>query len=325
MNKNQVEELIVEQGRKPASRMRIVDDTTDFMALDPGDVMVLDDTPYLITRNEKEEGFGQDNESKFWVKRTINLRTGETKIVKLVFFEEFDIEVGGYKVHFCRSPLKEARILSAVRENPFFMQGDDVNDTAGNNVRIIDFIRGPSLNKLVGSYNIPYEEFFHTKLLGILTGVSDCLQSLTFLHDNGLVHGDVRWDHILFDRDQNIYRWIDFDYIYDLPANPYSMDLGGLGKVITYLVGMGVYFYADIKTNPMFKSVVDCLQPEDFSIMGQNRLVNLRKVYPYIPERLNNVLLHFSGYANVYYESVDEVLDDLRDALRDLDGVPSIH
>lgn len=180
MNKNQVEELIVEQGRKPASRMRIVDDTTDFMALNPGDVMVLNDTPYLITRNEKEEGFGQDNESKFWVKRTINLRTGETKIVKLVFFEEFDIEVGGYKVHFCRSPLKEARVLSAVRENPFFMHGDDVNDTGGNNVRIIDFIRGPSLNKLVGNYNIPHEEFFHTKLLGLLTGVGDCLQSLNY-------------------------------------------------------------------------------------------------------------------------------------------------
>ena len=60
MNKNQVEELIVKQGRKPASRMRIVDDTTEFMAIDPGDVMVLNDTPYLITRNEKEEGFGQD-------------------------------------------------------------------------------------------------------------------------------------------------------------------------------------------------------------------------------------------------------------------------
>lgn len=101
------------------------------------------------------------------------------------------------------------------------------------------------------------------------------------------------------------------------------MDLAGLGEVITNLVGMGGYFYADIKTNPMFKSVVDCLQPEDFFILEQNRLVNLKKVFPYISERLNNVLLHFSGYATVYYESVDEVLDALRDALRDLHGVPS--
>jgi hypothetical protein len=323
MDKDQVEALLNEQGRKPSSRMRIVDDTSDCMALNQGDVMVLSDTPYLITRNEKEAGFGQDNEPKFWVKRTINLRTGETKIVKLVFFEEFDTEVGGYKVHFYRSPLKEARVLSAVRDNPFFMHGDDVNDTGGNNVRIINFIKGPSLNKIVGSYNVSHEEFFHTKLLGILTGVSDCLQSLTYLHKNGLVHGDVRWDHVLFDRDQNNYRWIDFDYNYDFPASPFSMDLGGLGKIITYVVGMGGYFYSDVKANPKFKSVVDSLQLEDFSILEQNRLVNLKKIYPYIPDRLNEVLLHFSGHATVYYESVDEVLDDLRDALRDLGGVPS--
>ena len=321
MNRKQVEALITERGRKPSSRMRIVDDTSDFMALNPGDVMVLNDNPYLISRNEKESGFGQDDDPKFWVKRTISLLTGETKIVKLVFFEEFVQEVGGYKILFYRSPIKEARVLDAVREHSFFMHGFDINDNVGNNVRIIDFIRGPSLNKLVANCNMTHEDYFHSQLLTILTGVCDCLQSLSYLHENGLVHGDVRWEHILYDRDQKKYRWIDFDYNYDFPENPFGMDLIGLGEIITCIVGMGGCFYSDVKANPIFKDVVDHLQPEDFSILEQNRLMNLKKIYPYIPERLNNVLLHFSGYTTVFYESVDEVLGDLHDALGDLDGV----
>ena len=321
MNRKQVESLITERGRKPSSRMRIVDDTSDFIALNPGDVMVLKDNPYLITRNEKESGFGQDDDPKFWVKRTINLLTGKTKIVKLVFFEEFVQNIGGYKIHFYRSPLKEARVLDAVRGHSFFMHGFDVNDNVGNNVRIIDFIRGPSLNKLVADCNMSHEHYFHSQLLKILTGVCDCLQSLSYLHENGLVHGDVRWEHILYDRDRKKYRWIDFDYNYDFPENPFGMDLIGLGGIITCIVGMGECFYSDVKANPIFKGVVDQLQPEDFSILEQNRLMNLKKIYPYIPERLNNVLLHFSGYATVFYESVDELLGDLRDAMRDIEGI----
>ncbi|MCK5194794.1 MAG: hypothetical protein KAQ71_13360 [Desulfobulbaceae bacterium] len=321
MNKKEIHKLLEDMGRTPSPRMRVVMDTSDFMTLNPGDVMILNDTPYLITRNEKEVGFGMDDDPKFWVKRTINLMTGEIKIVKLVFFEKFIQEIRGFQIPFYRSPLKEARVLDTVRGNPLFMQGSSTSDSVGNNVRIIDFIRGPSLNKLVSGFNMSHEHFFKNRMLGLLKGICDCLQSLSYLHENNLVHGDVRWDHILFDRDQGIYRWIDFDYNYDFPANPFGMDLVGLGKIITYVIGMGGYFYSDIKANPKFKNEVDHLQPEDFSILEQNRLVNLKKIYPYIPTRLNNVLLHFSGYATVFYDSVDEVLHDLRDALRDLEDV----
>ncbi|MGB3225668.1 MAG: hypothetical protein WBB23_22965 [Desulforhopalus sp.] len=45
MNKNQIEVLLIEQGRELSSRMRIVDDTSDFMVLNSGDIMVLN---YLV-------------------------------------------------------------------------------------------------------------------------------------------------------------------------------------------------------------------------------------------------------------------------------------
>lgn len=324
MEYRQIEDLILAQGRTPMPGMSIFQDTSDFMKLDSGDIMLLDNKPFFIVRNEKEVGFGMDGDPKYWVKKTIDLITSEIKIIKLVFFEEFTQKIGDIDLRYYRSPLKEARALEAVRGHPLFMQGFSIDDAVGNNVRIIDWIQGPSLNKLVTGADISHELFFQTRLHGILSGVCDCLQSLSYLHDNGLVHGDVRWDHILYDREREIYRWIDFDYNYDFPENPFGADLFGIGKIIAYVLGKGGFFYSDIKSNPRFEDVVDRLRKEDFSILEQNRFMNLRKIYPYIPERLNNVLLHFSGHAKVFYESVDEILGDLRDALRDFNDVVSI-
>ena len=45
------------------------------------------------------------------------------------------------------------------------------------------------------------------------------------------------------------------------------------------------------------------------------RVMNLKKVHAYIPDDLNRVLLHYSVGANVFYESIDELLDDLSPCL----------
>jgi hypothetical protein len=40
--------------------------------------------------------------------------------------------------------------------------------------------------------------------------------------------------------------------------------------------------------------------------------MNLKKLYPYIPNGLNDVLAHFTMGADIFYESVGEVTADLR-------------
>ena len=45
--------------------------------------------------------------------------------------------------------------------------------------------------------------------------------------------------------------------------------------------------------------------------MFHNRVANLKKIYPYIPENLNRVLMHFSKGANWFYENTVQLLDDL--------------
>jgi hypothetical protein len=47
------------------------------MDLDRNDVILLENTPNLVIRNEKEIGFGFDNEPKYRVKRATNLVSGK--------------------------------------------------------------------------------------------------------------------------------------------------------------------------------------------------------------------------------------------------------
>jgi hypothetical protein len=60
---------------------------------------------------------------------------------------------------------------------------------------------------------------------------------------------------------------------------------------------------------------VNRLRREDLNIVFNNRGVNLKKVYPYIPESLNRILLHFSVGAKWFNDHTSQLLDDLSDFL----------
>jgi hypothetical protein len=62
----------------------------------------------------------------------------------------------------------------------------------------------------------------------------------------------------------------------------------------------------------------DRITKDDLNIIFNNRVVNLRKVFSYIPESLNLMLLHFSLGADVFYEDTHQFLNDLREARKDL-------
>ena len=83
MTENEINKLMQKLGIPVPLNFRIIEDTTEFMGLDKDDVLLLDNIPYLILRNEKEIGFGLDDEPKYRVKRTTNLESGKLQIVKL--------------------------------------------------------------------------------------------------------------------------------------------------------------------------------------------------------------------------------------------------
>jgi hypothetical protein len=291
------------------NRFRIHRDTTNIFRVEYDDVVVLGGKPYLIRHNAKELRFGLDDEVKFWVKRAIDLGNGSLKIMKLVFYENFMSRIGDIEYECFRSPKKEARILDLVSGHKNFMHGYSIQDEKDNLIRILDFVRGKPLFAYVENMKLGHEAYYYEQFPGILDHFFECVQAIRFLHEHGEKHGDVRRDHILIDSDKGQYRWIDFDINYRHRENIYGYDLFGLGNVLVFLVGKGDLILSDLKKQK--HPALSRLREEDVNIVFNNRVVNLKKIYPYIPEALNQVLMHFSKGANWFYENTRQLLEDL--------------
>jgi len=297
-------------------KFNIIDDTSDFFRVEYNDVLILEENMYWIKSYEREGRFGLDDEPKYWVRRAIDLSDGSTKILKMVFHEEFETKVGGVVVKCFRSPKKEARILDLVAGHKNFMHGRWINDIAGNNVRILEFIYGPRFDHIIVNYGSDHEDYFYNHFPGVLQQYIELVEAIKFLHDHGEKHGDIRRDHILFDREQNVNRWIDFDYNYLHGEAKWSFDLQGLGNIIIFLTGRGDVLVPELYHHQ--REIFDSLWGEDLNISYKNRVANLQKIYPYIPDSLNRILLHFSYGAKIFYDSTDQMLDDLDQARADL-------
>jgi hypothetical protein len=297
---------------------RIFTDTSDFLAIGPGDEILVEGNRFLVKGEEREYRFGIED-PKFWVKKVIDCRTGERKIVKLAFAESFTTRLGGVAVHCFRDPAKESAIMALTAGHPSFMKGSTYMDTHGNPVRVLDIVRGLNLLNYIDTFKMPHETYFWTVLPGILERVIEVVQAIGFLHAHGFRHGDIRNDHVIVSPGRPQYVWIDFDYDFDLPENPFGLDIIGLGNLLIYTVGKGFHDHYTITNEPyIYKDLKDRLLTEDFSILHQGRLVNLRKHYPYIPPMLNNILLHFSMGAQVFYETAQEIVEDLNGYLESL-------
>ncbi len=290
---------------------RIREDTSQFMDIGPGDVIVLAERRYLVRRDAVERSYNYED-TKFWVKKCLELESGQPKLLKLVFHESFTQHFGEVEVRCHRSPTKEARILDMVRGDERFMQGVTVNDTRGNPVRVVDHIRGKRLDMAAGCMDLPHHEYFSRCFPETLDRFITACEAIQFLHDHNERHGDICRDHLWVDRDSGATRWIDFDYAYETPVNPFGMDVFGLGGLLVFLAGAWDHTPSVLAERGLAERLEQPLGPEDFSLIHRNRLVNLRKIFPYIPEELNRVFMHFSAGTEVAYETAAELLEDLR-------------
>jgi len=229
-----------------------------------------------------------------------------------VFREQFNVRIGTLMFECVRSPHKEARILELVRGRDDFMQGRTVPDSAGNPLRILDYIHGRTIAQNTLLLGKDHEDFFYHYYPALLEEYIGIVKAIRFLHESGEKHGDVRRDHVIKDEATGRYRWIDFDFNYRHGENRFGYDLFGLGNILVYITGRGdVITYRLMQDNP---DALERLSSDDMNIVFHNRVANLRKVYPYIPVALNRVLMHFSTGAKVFYDTTKELLDDLGEA-----------
>lgn len=294
---------------------RLFTDTTDFISIDHGDIIQIGRKQYAVTGNERERRFGIDD-PKYWVKRAVDMETGQKKFIKLSFFESFETNLAGIKIRCFRNPQKEGDVLELVRDHPYFMHGKAYEDIKKNNIRILEPVNGPNLYTYIGSLNMQHEVYFKTVFPGILRNLIKAFEAVRLLHINGFRHGDIRSDHLIIENETGNYVWIDFDFDYDSPENPFSLDLFEMGNLLLYAVGKGFHTVSVIREQTeIYGDLIDNVENDDFSILHKWRLVNLRKLYPYIPYTINDVLRHFSRGAEIYYETAEEIIIELNKCL----------
>lgn len=307
-NGDWIAERVAELTGKPVSRMPIVvKDTTNFMSIERDQVIDLQGQLFLVRCNERESRYGLEDNPKFWVKRTISLEDGKTYILKLVFQEQFKIRIGTIEIKCSRSEEKEGRVLALVEGDRRFMQGRTSTDSRGNLVRVIDYIRGDCLLEHLSALNLPHEQYFQAWFPEILKKTMGCLRAVGKLHRAALCHGDIRSDHILVERDTGEFRWIDFDLTQDFS----DFDVWSVGNILHFTVAKDfVTFREVLAKNPEMSGR---FTEDDASVFFPHRVMNLKKVFSCIPTALNDVLMRFSAGTRVYYDRVDQVLDDLGD------------
>ncbi len=297
-------------GRRITGQIPIFVDSSAYMGIYGGSVLRLADNDYFVLGDTREGRFGIDDQPKFWVKYTVDLTTGERKIVKLVFHEQFTISMGLIKVRCTRNPAKESAILDLVRGHPRFMQGTTALDRLGHQVRVIDQIRGRSLYERLEASDMSHETYVAQVLPGVMSELVECIDAIGELHKAGQHHGDIRNDHILVDTETGAYKWIDFDY----DVNFTDYDIWSMGNVLNYVVGKGMHTFREVQRNPeAYPYLQGSLDDGDALALYKHRVASLGKLFPYLPKGLGEVLSRFSLGTDQPYEDLASQARDLRD------------
>jgi hypothetical protein len=292
-------------GRQQYGEPRVFRDTSGFMNIDRDDVIELGDERYVVEANEREGRFTIDDQPKFWVKRARSLATGSVHILKLAFDEQFKARIGELEIPCHRSADKESQVLERMAGDLRFMQGHTARDERGNNVRIIDFIRGRDLLRYVEEIELDHESYFATRFPAILAGVIECFRAIAALHVHQLCHGDIRNDHIFVEKETGRFRWIDFDLSQPFP----DFDVWSAGNILHSIIGKGFVTFRRVeKSRP---DVAPRLSRDDASLFFPHRIMNIGRVYPYVPEDLNRILLRFSIGTEDYYDDMSELVAEL--------------
>ena len=290
----------------------IQEDTSEYLDITRGMVLRLEGNDYVVTGNAREGRFGLHEEPKYWVKYAYDLSNGEYKVLKLVFYEEFSRRLGRFIVKNFRNPDKESAVLDIVKDHPHFMHGKTVTDIKGNNIRVIDFIKGDPLFSYITEIKENHETYFFKTFPHILKWVITSVEAMDFLSSHGQHHGDIRNDHIIIEKDTGVYRWIDFDYQVNYP----DYDLWSIGNIIVYTAGKGIHSFHSIKANEdQYPAKVMDITDDDSLLFYKYRIANLKKLFPYIPKKINDTLLRFSSGTSNFYDNFRQQVEDLQEAL----------
>jgi hypothetical protein len=170
---------------------------------------------------------------------------------------------------------------------------------------VIDFIQGKTVLKVLGDLEMTHERYVDEVLPRLLVEILDCFSGIVGLHDRGLCHGDIRNDHLILDSQDGRARWLDFDFV----RASLVFDVWTMGNVLNCVLAKGfVTFHGLRQSRPDVRDRVD---GRDASAFFRHRVMNVDRLFPYLPPCFAAMLRRFCAGATVRYERAEQIASDL--------------
>ena len=95
------------------------------------------------------------------------------------------------------------------------------------------------------------------------------------------------------------------------------------GNLLQFVIGKGLNPIGQIiQSDDFSQNVIDSLGPLDCGAYYTYRLMNLKKIYPYISPGLNEMLMRFSASSLRHYNQLWELMEVLREVITTLPKDP---
>ena len=287
--------------------------------MDYDDVVILGGVPYFVRNNEREGRFGLEDEPKFWVKRSINLLTGETEGPEVGLQGALRGQDREPRVRMRAEPPEGGADPGTGPRQGGFHAGDDgagLRRPPASHPRLHP--RQDALPDRAHCSGQDHEDFFYDHFPIVLDEYVGIVEAIRFLHQSGEKHGDIRRDHLIKDETTGRYRWIDYDFNYRHGESRFAYDLFGLGNILVFITGRG-----DVTTNRLLAAGARHPGPADRR-RCEHRVPQPRRqsekdlsLHPRIPEP--GAACIFPRGPQVYYETTEELLEDLGEAREELE------
>jgi len=111
------------------------------------------------------------------------------------------------------------------------------------------------------------------------------------------------------ERDTGRYRWIDFDYDYKEKDDLTSHDVFEMGTLLAFVVGKDYLSYSQLKR--ISPEIASNLKPSDMLAIFPNQVANLKLVYPYIHDQINEIILRFAQGSQHEYSDAHMLAADI--------------
>lgn len=238
--------------------------------------------------------------------RAEDLESGKSVVLK---FQGKGKKCSGYERDF----------FAKVPSHDNIVRGYSLVDESGDILIVTEFTEGEKLQDYLSEFGVDHKRYFLESFPEILNNFMGAIRGVEHIVKNGF-YNEFAIYHIWIDKKTGRYILFDFDLpstelsklqaLKDLESSTISNIGGSLCEIVAPL---GIYEYEAVHDEEMY---FDELGITDADFNEYNLLVDLQKVYPYIPDELNKILLRFGRDASNPYTSISELYSDLESVVK---------